>query len=145
MITDALHSHGRAILETAKDHLAAALRHAPDAGWTAVEWAEAAGLLLDDANFPAVFAHHLGPVLVGEGRAQQVGVGGLARFAPARRTVAEPASAHAAATSAPQVWGTGSSAAGVEEHHVEQPPGDFPRGVADEEEGPKPDSGAWIP
>ena len=146
MDQDALKSHGRAILETAKDHLAAALSQAPETGWTAVEWAEGAGLLLDDANFPAVFAHHLGPVLAAEGRAQEVGGGGLARFAPARKRVEEPESVQASATSAPQVWGAASSATGVEVRDVQKAPDAFPQGVADEElERPPSDEGPWIP
>jgi hypothetical protein len=141
----ALQSHGRAILETAKDHLADALNKAPEEGWTAVEWAEAAGLLLDDAKFPAVFAHHLGPVLVAEGRALLVGEQGLAHFVPARRKVREPETVQASATAAPEVWGATRSAAGVEERHAERPPSNFPAGVADEEEGPPPDGSPWIP
>jgi hypothetical protein len=145
MSTDPHQSHGRAILETAKDHLSSALSAAPDDGWTAVEWAEAAGLLLDDANFPAVFAHHLGPVLIGEGRAQDIGDGVLSRYVPARRKVEEPVSAQASATSAPQVWGSASNAAGVEVREVTEAPAGFPEGVADSETRPDDDSGPWIP
>lgn len=145
MNPNALKSHGRAILETAKDHLAAALSQAPDAGWTAAEWAEAAGLTLDDANFPAVFAHHLGPLLVLEGRAQQLGDPGLARFAPARRVVEEPESAQASATAAPQVWGAATNPSGTAVQHVDQAPTGFPEGVGDNEARPEGDSGPWIP
>jgi hypothetical protein len=56
-MSDSRHQqHGQAILETAKDHLAAVLEGAPRDGWTAIEWAEAAGLRLDGASFAAVFA-----------------------------------------------------------------------------------------
>ena len=108
MVPSPLQDHGRAIIETAKDHLVAALESAPDEGWTAVEWAAAGGLLIDEANFPAVFAHHLAPVLVQEGRALVVEVGGLTRYTRlGEGTVEEesPAgSARAAAPTAPQVW-----------------------------------------
>jgi len=144
MVPNPLHDHGRAIIETAKDHLIAALDRAPDAGWTAVEWADAGGLLIDEANFPAVFAHHLAPVLVKEGRALVVEEGGLTRYTRiGERTVEDesPAgSARAAATTAPQVWSSGPS----EEAFVD---GEFPAGEEDtKEEGP-PDGheGPWIP
>ncbi|MBN92853.1 MAG: hypothetical protein CL928_02125 [Deltaproteobacteria bacterium] len=108
MVPNPLQDHGRAIIETAKDHLVAALESAPDAGWTAVEWAEAGGLLIDEANFPAVFAHHLAPVLVKEGRALVVEEGGLTRYTRIGEGTVDdesPAgSARAAATTAPQVW-----------------------------------------
>lgn len=96
-----LQAHGRAILEAAKDHLAAALASAPADGWTAAEWASAAGLLLDGAPFGAVFAHHLGTVLVAEGRAIQVGGGPLPRFCGTRAAVEQPQGAVSAATNAP--------------------------------------------
>jgi len=143
MSTNTLKEHGQAIMETAKDHLVAALQNAPDDGWTAVEWAQAAGLLLDGANFPAVLTHHVAPVLVGEGRARVVGEGGLARYSSVQEAHEESHSVMAAATSAPQVWDT--SPEGAETAEVLQ--GSFPEGTADEEaEGP-PDGhdGPWIP
>ena len=103
MSKSALKHHGQAILETAKDHLVAALDDAPDAGWTAVEWAEEAGLLLTGASFPAVIAHHLAAVLVGEGRAVDVGDGALPRFASGKRQHAEESGAVAKAVAAPSV------------------------------------------
>jgi hypothetical protein len=147
----AFKDHGKAILETAKDHLAAALDQAPAGGWTAVEWAEAAGLLLDGAAFPAVVAHHLGPVLAQEGRARITDAGGLPRFAPAERRAA-PAdppgagegSARAAATSSPQLW----SGAPAEEVFVDGSAAPAGAGGGPEDEGQKPPPGhhgPWIP
>ncbi len=103
MSQSALKDHGRAILETAKDHLMAALAGAPDEGWTAVEWAESAGLLLDGASFPAVVAHHIAPILVREGRASEIGAGGLARFHPGQQSREESSAAVAKAMAAPDV------------------------------------------
>lgn len=136
--------HGRAILETAKDHLASALQGAPDEGWTAVEWAEAAGLLLDDAKFPAVFAHHLGPVLLVEGRAASAGDGALPRYRSAASRPRQPETVGAAATAAPQVWGTASNAA---IQAVGAPTQGAPQGVADEGQDSPPEGheGPWIP
>jgi hypothetical protein len=99
-----LKQHGQAILEAAKDHLHAALESAPPTGWTAVEWAEQAGLLLEGASFAAVFAHHLGPVLLREGRAAEVGDGAIPRYTVRRAGVEQPAGAVSAATSAPEPW-----------------------------------------
>jgi hypothetical protein len=103
MPTAALTDHGQAILETAKDHLVAALDGAPEDGWTSIEWADAAGLLLTDASFPAVIVHHLAVVLVREGRASDVGDGALARFSPAQRRLIVESGAVAKAVSAPAV------------------------------------------
>lgn len=144
MTPNPLKDHGRAIMETAKDHLAAALESAPEAGWTVVEWAGSAGLLIDEARFPAVFAHHLGPVLVKEGRARVVEEGGLARYTGiGESTVEEDSTAgspRAAATTAPQVWNSGPAA----ETFVD---GEFPAGEAEAEaEGPpEGHEGPWIP
>lgn len=106
MTPRALKDHGREIIETAKDHLVAALAAAPATGWTAVQWAEAAGVLLDGAKFPAVLTHHVAPVLVGEGRAKVVEEdGGIARYGaapPPAPVRVEGGLAHA--TAAPQVW-----------------------------------------
>jgi hypothetical protein len=98
-----LKDHGQAILETAKDHLVAALEDAPEQGWTAIEWAESAGLLLPGASFPAVIAHHLAVVLVSEGRASNIGEGALARFSQSQRCRIEESGAVAKAVSAPAV------------------------------------------
>jgi len=103
MLNAALKDHGQAILETAKDHLVAALEDAPIEGWTAIEWAEAAGLLLTGASFPAVIAHHLAAVLVREGRASDVGEGAMARFSQGQRSRIEESGAVAKAVSAPAV------------------------------------------
>jgi hypothetical protein len=99
----ALKDHGQAILETAKDHLVAALEAAPEQGWTSIEWADAAGLLMADASFPAVIVHHLANVLVREGRASDVGDGALGRFGQARRRIIEESGAVANAVAAPSV------------------------------------------
>ena len=104
MLPNPLKDHGRAIIETAKDHLVAALQSAPPDGWTAVEWAVAAGLLVDEANFPAVLAHHLAPILAKEGRAKIVEKAGLTRYTGVEEAVTDQSSPMAAATSAPQVW-----------------------------------------
>ena len=144
MNTRTLKEHGRAILETAKDHLVAALEGAPEDGWTAVEWATAAGLLVDEASFSAVFAHHLAPVLVSEGRARVVGEGGLARYSSIQAAREESHSAVAAATSAPQVWSGGAEG----ELQVGEPlQSNFPEGEADEASGGPPEGhdGPWIP
>jgi len=103
MSTAALKHHGQAILETAKDHLVAALEGAPEQGWTSAEWAEAAGLLMPDASFPAVIVHHLAIVLVREGRASDIGDGAIARFAQAQRRLIEESGAVAKAVAAPSV------------------------------------------
>jgi|GEM_PF-2421038 len=137
--------HGQAILETAKDHLAAVLEAAPRTGWSAVEWAEAAGLLLEGAPFAAVFAHHMAPVLVREGRVALVGEDPLPRYSTARPSVDEAAAPQGAATSAPQPW-EGATDARVTAIVPGHP--DFPQGAADEEEeqGPPPGlTGPWIP
>jgi len=106
MTSRALTDHGREIIETAKDHLIAALASSPAGGWTAAEWAEAAGVLIDGAKFPAVLAHHVAPVLVGEGRVTVASeTGGLARYAAAApRSVAAGKGHMASAVAAPQVW-----------------------------------------
>ena len=106
MTPRALKSHGREIIETAKDHLVAALASAPPRGWTAAEWAEAAGVLVDGAKFPAVLAHHVAPVLVAEGRTVVASEdGGIARYgAAAPRTGPTPKGTLAQATHAPEVW-----------------------------------------
>ncbi len=135
--------HGLAIIETAKDHLAAALELAPEDGWSIVEWADAAGLIISGANFPAVFAHHIAPVLVREGRAYAVEKGGLARYSlTAQKPAEQGISPMASATSAPQLW----SSAPQEEVFVD---GQFPEGEAeDEAEGeadPDGHDGPWIP
>ncbi len=133
MLPNQLKDHGRAIIETAKDHLVAALQAAPEDGWTAVELAVAAGLLVDEANFPAVLAHHLAPVLTAEGRATVVEKGGLIRYTAVEQTIADEASPMAAATSAPQVWSDtpaeeafvdGELAEATAASDPEQPPGD---------------------
>ncbi len=102
----AIKDHGREIIETAKDHLVAALASAPASGWTAVQWAEAAGVLIDGAKFPAVLTHHVAPVLVGEGRALVAADdGGISRYCsapPTARVVIQGQVAHA--TTAPRVW-----------------------------------------
>ncbi len=136
--------HGRAILETAKDHLASALEGAPDEGWTAVEWAEAAGLLIDDAKFPAVFAHHIGPVLLRDGRAASAGDGALSRYRSAAQKQTQPGTTAAAATAAPQVWASASEST-VQSSGGPAP--SVPRGVADEGQDSPPDDhdGPWIP
>ncbi len=108
MQTRAIKDHGREIIETAKDHLVAALASAPVAGWTAAEWAEAAGVLIDGALFPAVLTHHVAPVLVAEGRTLLVGEdGGIARYGAAPPAAPAKLEGHVAhATAAPQVWPT---------------------------------------
>ncbi len=145
MSTEQLKQHGSAILEAAKDHLVAVLAAAPEEGWTAVEWAGAAGLLLGGGTFEAVFAHHLAPVLVSEGRAVQVGEEAVARFRPADESKEESHSAMAAATSAPQVWSsTASGELEVPQTILQQ---EFPAGEADIEAEKKPTDhdGPWIP
>ncbi|MCO4768554.1 MAG: hypothetical protein KDA24_00880 [Deltaproteobacteria bacterium] len=106
MTPRALKDHGREIIETAKDHLVAALASAPAAGWTAAEWADAAGVLIDGAKFPAVLAHHVAPVLVSEGRILLASEdGGIARYgAAAPRSTPHGTGRVASATAAPQVW-----------------------------------------
>lgn len=99
----ALKDHGQAILETAKDHMIAALEAAPSEGWNSIEWADAAGLLMTDASFPAVIVHHLASVLVREGRAADVGDGAVARFGKARRRIIQESGAVANAVAAPAV------------------------------------------
>jgi len=140
MLSTPLKDHGRAIIETAKDHLVAALQAAPEDGWTAVELAVAAGLLVDEANFPAVLAHHLAPILAAEGRAKIVEKGGLTRYAAVEEAVTDQSSPMAAATAAPQVW----SSAPAEEVFVD---GDFPKSPEEEEADSPPDDheGPWIP
>lgn len=105
MTPRALKDHGREIIETAKDHLVAALAMAPTTGWTAVQWAEAAGVLLDGAKFPAVLTHHVAPVLVAEGRAMVVDEeGGLCRYGAAPPRALEKIQGQVArATAAPMV------------------------------------------
>ena len=107
MTPRALKDHGREIIETAKDHLVAALALSPAKGWTAAEWAEAAGVLLDGAKFPAVLTHHVAAVLLSEGRVVITSdEGGMARYgAAAPRHTPGVTGATAAATAAPQVWG----------------------------------------
>jgi len=140
MLPNQLKDHGRAIIETAKDHLVAALQAAPEDGWTAVQWAIAAGLLVDEANFPAVLAHHLAPILAGEGRAKILEKGGLTRYTAIEAALAEDPSPMAAATSAPQVW----SSAPADEVFVD---GDFPQAPEEEEADSPPEDheGPWIP
>lgn len=106
MTPRALKDHGREIIETAKDHLVAALASAPPDGWTAVEWAENAGVLLDGAKFPAVLTHHVAPVLLAEGRISKTSdIGGIARYGAAPPRHATPGRGRvASATAAPQVW-----------------------------------------
>ncbi len=146
MSSNPLKDHGRAIIETTKDHLVAALGSAPEDGWTAVEWAEAGGLLLDGASFPAVFAHHIAPVLVREGRARVVDEdAGLARYGSVHGAVEESHSAVAAATQAPQVWSAGAVGG---ELQVDGPlQAAFPDGDADEGKNSPPEDheGPWIP
>ncbi len=140
-----LKEHGRAILETAKDHLVAALEGAPEEGWTAVEWASASGLQLDGSSFPAVFAHHIAPVLVAEERARVVGEGGLARYSSIQSAREESQSTIAAATSAPQVWSGGGASGELQlEAPLQQ---SFPEGDADEGQAGPPEGhdGPWIP
>ena len=140
MLPNQLKDHGRAIIETAKDHLVAALQESPEAGWTAVELAVAAGLLVDEANFPAVLAHHLTPILATEGRALIVEQGGLTRYTAVPASVADQSSPMAAATSAPQVW----SNAPTEEVFVD---GAYPQSSEENEADSPPDDheGPWIP
>ncbi len=140
MLPNQLKDHGRAIIETAKDHLVAALQAAPEDGWTAVELAVAGGLLVDEANFPAVLAHHLAPILASEGRARIVEVGGLTRYTAIRESLADQSSPMAAATSAPQVW----SSAPADEVFVD---GDFPQAPeeAEADSPPEDHEGPWIP
>jgi hypothetical protein len=140
MLPNQLKDHGRAIIETAKDHLVAALQAAPQDGWTAVELAVAAGLLVDEANFPAVLAHHLAPILATEGRATIVEKGGLTRYTAVDEAVTDQSSPIAAATSAPQVW----SSAPAEEVFVD---GDYPQSPDEEdaESPPEDHEGPWIP
>ena len=106
MTNRALKDHGREIIETAKDHLVAALAAAPTSGWTAVQWGEAAGVLLDGAKFPAVLTHHVAPVLVAEGRAIVVlDDGGMARYGSAPPPAPVRVEGQVAnATAAPHVW-----------------------------------------
>jgi hypothetical protein len=106
MTPRALKDHGREIIETAKDHLVAALALSPAEGWTAAEWAEAAGVLLDGAKFPAVLTHHVAHVLLAEGRVTITSEsGGLSRYgAAAPRHSHTGMGAAAAATAAPHVW-----------------------------------------
>jgi hypothetical protein len=110
MTPKAMRDHGRAVIETAKDHLVAALSVSPPRGWTAAEWAQAAGVLIDGAAFPAVLVHHVAPVLVAEGRATAVGESdGVVRYGAAAvpsplRTEEFDASALQAATHAPMVF-----------------------------------------
>jgi len=103
MSTAALKDHGQAILETAKDHMIAALEAAPSEGWSSIEWADAAGLLMTDASFPAVIVHHLAAVLVREGRAADVGDGAVARFGKSQRRIIQESGAVANAVAAPAV------------------------------------------
>ena len=140
MLTNQLKDHGRAIIETAKDHLVAALQAAPEDGWTAVQLAVAAGLLVDEANFPAVLAHHLAPILANEGRATIVEKAGLTRYTAVGEAVTDQSSPMAAATAAPQVW----SSDPAEEVFVD---GDFPQGTDEPESDSPPDDheGPWIP
>ncbi|MBJ92848.1 MAG: hypothetical protein CMP23_00075 [Rickettsiales bacterium] len=140
MLPNQLKDHGLAIIETAKDHLVAALEAAPEEGWTAVELAVASGLLVDEASFPAVITHHLGPTLVKEGRARIVEKAGLTRYTAIREALTDQSSPMAAATSAPQVW----SSAPTEEVFVD---GEFPQSPEEAEaEGPPADhEGPWIP
>ncbi len=140
MLPNPLKDHGRAIIETAKDHLVAALQAAPEEGWTSVELAFAAGLLVDEANFPAVLAHHLAPILAKEGRAKLIEKGGLTRYTAVGEAVTDQSSPMAAATSAPQVW----SSAPAEEVFVD---GDFPQSPeeAEAETPPEDHEGPWIP
>jgi hypothetical protein len=140
MLPNQLKDHGRAIIETAKDHLVAALEAAPEEGWTAVELAIAGGLLVDEANFPAVLAHHLAPILAKEGRARIVEEGGLTRYTAVRESLADQSSPMAAATSAPQVW----SGSPADEVFVD---GDFPQSPQEDEADQAPDDheGPWIP
>jgi hypothetical protein len=145
MSTTSLTEHGRAILETAKDHLVAALAEAPEEGWTAADWAAAAGLSLDGATFPGVFVHHIAPVLVAEGRASQVGEDTVARYCAVEEEKEESHSVAAAATAAPQVW------SGTPTGEMEVPTAllqaEFPEGEADVEQEAKPTDheGPWIP
>jgi len=105
MTPRALKDHGRELIETAKDHLVAALAMSPPEGWSAAEWAEAAGVLLDGAKFPAVLTHHVAPVLVAEGRVRVASEqGGMARYAAAPpRHVPSGGGIVASATAAPQI------------------------------------------
>lgn len=116
MTTRAIKDHGREIIETAKDHLIAALASAPPSGWTAVQWAEAAGVMIDGAKFPAVLTHHVAPVLVAEGRTEIVDDGGgISRYcAPPPSAPVQIVGHVAQATAAPQVWHPPEADAGVE-------------------------------
>ncbi|MCP4873196.1 MAG: hypothetical protein GY898_31260 [Proteobacteria bacterium] len=145
MSTTSLKEHGRAILETAKDHLVAALAEAPEEGWTAADWAAEAGLSLEGASFAAVVVHHVAPVLVGEGRAQVVGDETVARYTAAPASKEESHSAVAAATSAPQVWS--GTLSGELEVPADLMKAEFPQGEADLEAEQKPTDheGPWIP
>lgn len=145
MSTTSLKEHGQAILETAKDHLVAALAEAPEEGWTAADWATEAGLSLEGASFAAVIVHHVAPVLVAEGRADLVGEATVARYTAVARSNEESHSAVAAATSAPEVW------SGTLSGELEVPAAlmkaEFPQGEADIEAEQKPTDheGPWIP
>ncbi|MEE2828558.1 MAG: hypothetical protein VX498_05190 [Myxococcota bacterium] len=130
-----LKSHGRAILETAKDHLIAVLVDAPDEGWTAAEWAAAAGLLLDGAGFPAVVAHHLAPILVQEGRASSVGDGVLARFCLQQVDREESSAAVAKAMAAPAV-GPSPALPGTDEESFDREGVEAVDGAAAADKGP---------
>jgi len=145
MSTTSLEEHGRAILETAKDHLVAALAEAPEEGWEASAWATAAGLSLVGASFPAVVVHHIASVLVAEGRARQVGEETVARYRAIAESKEESHNAVAAATAAPQVWS--GTLSGEMEVPAALMKAEFPQGDADLEAEAKPTDheGPWIP
>lgn len=148
---------GREIVETIKDHMVRVLAGAPEDGWTAVRWADEAGLLVEPSSFPAALVHHLAPILVREGRARQLGEAGLASYVAAAGAVHAgrepgPLPVAEAPALAPHLW---SDAPGTDDGQVEIERrgevdglgGSFPEGSADEgaDRPPEGHGGPWIP